>query len=173
MNEPPCSGPTPTRVERRHLLRPKFHVGTTYPFVYGSVVQKYEYDYGSGNPGSLVRQTNSQFQWQVNGAYITANLLDRVSSTTAFDGGSHQLAQTTYGYDENNGSPQGVYGNQTSVTRWLNTGTSPKTQYVYDSNGMRTKMIDPLNYQTLYTYDGTGMFLNQVQYPNTGSINAH
>jgi len=35
---------------------------------------------------------------------------------------------------------------------------------------MRTKMIDPLNNQTLYTYDGTGMFLSQVQYPNTGTV---
>ncbi len=30
-------------------------------------------------------------------------------------------------------------------------------------------MIDPLNNQTLYTYDSTGLSLSQIQYPNTGS----
>jgi len=86
---------------------------------------------------------------------------------------ANQDAQTAYGYDENNGSPQGVYGNQTSVTRWLNGGTSPKTQYVYNSNGMRTKMCDPIDLgcanPTMYIYDSTGLFLSQVQYPTTGT----
>jgi len=84
------------------------------------------YDYGSGAAGALLRQTNTQVQWQANGSYLTANLLNLPASVAVLDGGAHQVAQTTFGYDENNGSPQGIFGNQTSVTRWLNVGASPK-----------------------------------------------
>src|SRR5207245_1072230 len=58
----------------------------------------------------------------------------------------------------------------TSATRWLNGGTSPKTQYVYDGNGLRITMIDPKGNQTQYTPDGTGAFYSQIQYPTTGSV---
>src|SRR6266704_2244967 len=103
---------------------------------------------------------NYSYKWQSNSNYLTANILDSPCLLTVYGPGpmpppptscappsvqANQDAQTAYGYDENNGSPQGVYGNQTSVTRWLNGGTSPKTQYVYNSNGMRTKMCDPID----------------------------
>jgi RHS repeat-associated protein len=144
--------------------------GKTYPFVYGSVVQKSEYDYGSGSPGPLLRQTNTQFQWQANNSYRTANLLRQPASTTILDGGAHQIAQTTFGYDENNGSPQGVFGNQTSVTRWSNIGASPKTQGIYNSQGMAIKKIDANLNTTQITYDSTGAFPSQIQYPTTNGV---
>jgi YD repeat-containing protein len=75
------------------------------------------------------------------------------------------LAQTNYGYDENNGSPQGVHGNQTSITRWLNTGQSPKSQTIYNANGMPSQYLDPLTYRYQYGYDCSGSLLNSVTNP--------
>jgi RHS repeat-associated protein len=144
-----------------------------YPLKYGSVVQKQEYDYGPSAPGPLLRQTNTQFQWQNSSSFLTANLLSPLASVAILNGSGTQMAQTTYAYDETgNGSVCTTLpcGDLTSVTRWLNGGTSPKTQYAYNAQGMRTKMIDPLNNQTIYTYDSTGAFLSQVQYPTTGTV---
>jgi RHS repeat-associated protein len=154
---------------------------SSYPFPYGSIVQKQEYDYASGAPGPLLRQTNTQFQWQNSSTFLTANLLSQPATITVYDsannhckGQASPCAQTNYAYDETgNGSVCTTLpcGNLTSVTRWLNGGTSPKTQYVYNSNGMRTKMCDPIDVTCLnptrYTYDSTGLFLSQIQYPDT------
>jgi RHS repeat-associated protein len=122
-------------------------------------------DYG----GAILRDTKTEYQWQANSNYLTANLLDLPYSVTVFNGSGQQSAMTTYGYDENNGSPQGVFGNQTSVTRWLSGGTSPKSQTVYNSAGMTAKLIDPLLNVTTYTYDSTGAFPQQIQYPTTAN----
>ena len=173
MQNGPCagsynSGGGPTFYDKNDTT-----TGTTYPFSYGSTVQKSEYDYGSGAAGALLRQTNTQVQWQANGSYLTANLLNLPASVAVLDGGAHQVAQTTFGYDENNGSPQGIFGNQTSVTRWLNVGASPKTQTIYNTQGMPIKAIDPMGNTTQITYDGTGMFPNQIQYPTTANGVAH
>jgi RHS repeat-associated protein len=149
----------------------KYSNNAPYPFPYGSVVQKQEYGYGSGAPGPLLRQTNTQFQWQNNSNYLSANLISQPASVTILNGSGTQVATTSYSYDSYNGSPQGVFGNLTAVTRWLNGGTNPTTQFVYNSNGMRTKMCDPIDPNcanpTRYTYDSTGAFLSQVQYPDT------
>ncbi|HTC93269.1 MAG TPA: RHS repeat-associated core domain-containing protein [Terriglobales bacterium] len=141
------------------------------PLTYGRVVQQVDYDYGQGAPGQFLRQINKQYQWQNSangGNYLTANLIDRVASVTVL-AGTAQFAQTTYGYDENNGSPQGVFGNQTSVTRWLYGGTSPKSQVVYNSQGMPSQTIDAKGNVTKISYDSTGMFQSQVQLPTTSN----
>jgi YD repeat-containing protein len=86
------------------------------------------------------------------------------------------FAETGYGYDEPNGSPSGIRGNRTSVSRWLNTGGSPvKSTVVYDSHGMPTDTYDgnlnaglPGNHVHT-TYDTTGLFPWSVQQSNTGS----
>ncbi|MGD0904527.1 MAG: hypothetical protein ABR924_16435 [Terracidiphilus sp.] len=86
------------------------------------------------------------------------------------------LAETSYGYDEPNGSPSGIRGNQTSVSRWLNTGGGPvKTTVVYNSQGMPTDTYDgnlnaglPGNHVHT-TYDTTGLFPWSIQQSNTGS----
>jgi len=155
-----------------------------YPIFYGEVVQHSETDYGSGGPGSVLRQTLLQYQWQGNGNYQAANLLDLPCVVTVYGPGSvpqttgctppavqaNQLAQTIAAYDENNGSPQGVLGNPTSATHWLNGGTSPKTQVVYNSQGMPTQKIDANGNITTITYDSTGLFPSQVQGPDTAGV---
>jgi YD repeat-containing protein len=130
---------------------------------YGKKVASYEYGYGSGAPGSLIRSTTTQYRWQQASAYLTANLLNTPALVTVLNGSGSQVAQTTYGYDESNGSPQGVLGNVTSVTRWLNTGAAqPKTQTIYNSEGMPVKTLDANLNPVTYSYDSTGAFLIQA-----------
>jgi len=120
--------------------------------------------------GAILRDVKTTYRWQSNSNYLAANFLDLPSSVTVFDGTGHQVSQTTYGNDENNGSPLGTLGNQTSTTRWLNGGTSPKSQIIFNSQGMPHQSIDPKGNGTTYTYDSTGAYLSQVQYPSTGTI---
>jgi RHS repeat-associated protein len=140
------------------------------PLIYGNMLQESDYDYGSNAPGSLVRQTNTQFVWQTNASFLSANLLDSVASTTIVDGSANQAANTTYGYDENNGSPQGVFGNQTSVIRWLSGGNSPKSQTVYNTQGMPAQKTDPNGNITKISYDSTGLFPSKVQLPDAAGV---
>jgi RHS repeat-associated protein len=155
----------------------------SYPLVYGSVLQKQETDFGPGAPGSLLRNTVTQPEWQVNSSYLTHGMLARPASVNIYDstsntckGQGNPCAQATYAYDETgNGSACTTLpcGNLTSEIHWLSTGGSPKTQYVYNSQGMKTKKCDPIDANcanpTMYTYDSSGMFLSEIQYPTTGS----
>ncbi len=141
--------------------------GQTYQGVYGLVTQENDSDYGNGSAGPILATMNTNYYYQQNSNYQPANLLNFPYTRTVMNG-STQMAQTIFMYDENNGSPQCVCGNLTSITRWLNTGgTSPKTQYVYNGNGMQITMIDPNQNTTQYAYDGTGAFLSQIQHPST------
>lgn len=152
--------------------------------LYGQPIARQEYDFGSGAPGFLLRQTNYFYKWQENGSYKSANLINLPCLVTTYGAGSvsqptsctasstpsNQIAQASYSYDENNGSPQGALGNRTSFTRWLNGGSSPKTQTIYNSQGMPTKEIDPNGNSTVITYDSTGLFPKQIQQPTTNGV---
>ncbi len=145
--------------------------GYSCPLIYGKQVQKFEYDYGSGAPGPLLRQTNTQYLWQTNSNYLNADFLNLVSSTTILGPSGLQAASTTFAYDETtNGSPNCLCGNSTSVTQWLNGGTSPKIQHAYNSQGMRTKAFDANLNVTQFGYDSTGAFLSQITYPPTNGV---
>ncbi len=107
---------------------------TNYTGSYGKPIAVREYDWGQGAPGQLLRQTLTTYQWQLNSAYLAANLLDLPASVQVLDGNNHQVSLTTYGYDEyglNRSSvttqfgsaPWAVRGNLTSVHRWLNGST--------------------------------------------------
>jgi YD repeat-containing protein len=135
-----------------------------YSGIYGRTISTSEYGFGNGAPGGLMRATSTQYRFQQSPAYLNANLLQIPAAITVQDGSGNQVAQTTYGYDENNGSPQGAFGNQTSVTRWLNTnaGQSPITQTIYNAQGMPTKTLDARLNPVNYYYDGTGAFLKQI-----------
>src|SRR5690348_1559623 len=124
-------------------------------------------DYG----GATLRTVNTQYLYQQNSSYYPGNFLNQVASATTLNGSGTQVAKTTYGYDENNGSPQGLFAHQTSVNRWLNTTNSNITsKSVYNTQGMVTQSIDPLLNTTTFTYDSTGHFLSQIQYPTAGGV---
>ena len=153
---------------------------------YGLVTSKTNYDYPGGS--STLSTTNTTYKALSSdsdaSSYLSANLLDLTCLVTIYGPGSvpsqtscsapppvqaNQAAQTTYKYDESP-SPTGVHGNLTSVTRWLNGGTSPKTQYSFNGYGTRITMTDPAGNLTQYTPDATGVFYNQITYPPTGSV---
>jgi hypothetical protein len=132
--------------------------------LYGDVTQESEYDYGNGAPGPLLRTTNTSYLAFTNGTYLTANLLALPSQVAVFAGtggtgncgANGAIACTTYGYDESP-SPAGAHGNQTSVSRWLNTtGTSKKTTNVYNTDGTIASTTDPNLNPTTYAYVSPG-----------------
>ena len=124
---------------------------TTVPSSYGLPLTKKEYDYGTNAPGNLLRTTTTSYEALANSNYLTNNLLDLPASIVVT--GSGPGSNTTYNYDENNGSPQGARGNLTSIHRWLNTSNSYLvTNNVYNSNGLLTSSTDPKTNLTTYGY---------------------
>jgi len=69
---------------------------------YGRPLYKYEYDYGNGAPGSLLRTTTTTYLALSNSAYLSANLFDLASSVELT--GSGPAVYTLYGYDAAGGS---------------------------------------------------------------------
>ncbi|HET7108059.1 MAG TPA: RHS repeat-associated core domain-containing protein [Candidatus Acidoferrum sp.] len=152
---------------------------------YGNVMEMREYDFGTGAPGALLRKTDYTYKAFDTASYLTANIIDKVSSVTVYDGGGTQVSKTTYGFDEYSLQPSGVTtnftppvagtprGNQTSVKKWLNTtgGTLNTTTTYYDT-GMPYQVTDPRGNVTTYSYSPTyaGAYVTQTTMPATGSV---
>lgn len=130
-----------------------------------------EYDWGSGAPGSLLRQTAYAYLHTNNSNYLSRNIADRVLTKKVSDGGGNQAALTTNEYDnyshpnqsmQASGAVQhdSVYstsfvyrGNLTAVSKWLNPGnTSLTSTYQYDDAGNILSEIDPAGNKTTYAY---------------------
>jgi RHS repeat-associated protein len=97
------------------------------------------------------------------------------------------IAETDYSYDEpaylntptpavatqHVAQPNGVRGNQTTVSRWLNTTNSFVTSYTnwYDT-GEPFQKIDPLGHTTTLSYDPAyvGGYVTQTCSPQTGLV---
>ena len=111
--------------------------------VYGNVTGEQVYDCGnsSGSPGSLIRSATTKYQ-ALNGpnasSYLALTMLSLPYSVQVNDGSGNQASLTQYNYDETSltssgltsaqnfdtAPPSGTYrGNNTSVLRWLNSGT--------------------------------------------------
>jgi RHS repeat-associated protein len=141
----------------------------TGPGSYGQVVTKREYDYGSGGAGALLRRTVTTYQGMTNSNYLTIDGVGLPASVTIYDGAGTQRAQTTYSYDgsslvssgittqHDSAPPNGAYrGNQTSVSKWLNTtGSNVTSTATFYDTGMRYQTFDPLNHSTTFAYSGT------------------
>jgi RHS repeat-associated protein len=132
------------------------------PIVYGSPLYKYEYDYGSGSPGSVVRETDSHFLWQDSSTYLNANFLNLPAYVKIKDGGGTQVAYTTYNYDETltgnyTACSPGPCGNQTTRHQWLNTISNYLvTTNLYNSTGQLVSTTDPnSNPATTYGYSSS------------------
>jgi YD repeat-containing protein len=150
--------------------------------VFGDVVQQIDYDYGNGSPGGVLRTTKTTYAWQSPNpnyaSYLSNNLLNLVFSVQVLDGNGTQQAYTTYGYDESSLQSSGVTeqrgtgeafpGNQTSVHRWLNSGTftcpgggsggtggSLVSNTIYYDTGTVYSASDPCGHATSYQYSST------------------
>jgi len=148
--------------------------------------------------GPLRRQTVNAYHNFMGGSPAT-HIVNEPNSVTVYDGSGNQLKQTSYAYDGSSVvasgaktglvSPPGLRGNATTVTRWLNTGSSPTTTYTYYDTGQVASMTDPCgngscadmtgsNHTISYSYADnyatgtppgqTNAYLTQVTYPNTG-----
>src|SRR5579864_3611914 len=139
-------------------------LGTNAP-IFGNVMTEKDYDWGQGSPGPLLRETDTTYQWQVNSAYLAAHMLDLPASVVVKDSNGNRMAETDYTYDESvylassgittqhGAAPASLRGNLTTVSRWLNTSTSPVVSHTnwYDT-GEAYQAIDPLGHTTTHSY---------------------
>ncbi|MGB9491234.1 MAG: RHS repeat-associated core domain-containing protein [Terriglobales bacterium] len=138
----------------------------TYNGLYGKVTNESDYDYGGGgNPGSVLRETNTFYEWQSSSNYLNNNMLNLVYSTQITDANNNQKAYTWYGYDEGtlttapNVSQNldsypwtgSLRGNQTSVHRWLDGSTASTNNCpISVSNGYLTSYTGYYNTGEVY-----------------------
>ena len=164
-----------------------FHSVNSQTFSYGQVTAVREYDFGTSanTPGPLLRTTTNTYQSVVNSAYLTANLLDLVSTTTVTDGSGAQVGKTTYTYDGNTLQASGITtqhdnakanatarGNPTSVCKWLNTtGGNLCTATRFYDTGLPSQVTDAAGNTTTRSYSSTyaGAYVTQTNLPDTTS----
>ena len=130
-----------------------------------------EYDYGTNNPGALLRRTDYSYLHTNNQSYINLNIVDKPNQITVYDGSGAMAAQTVNEYDVYTHTKQPMQpsnaiqhdpnystafttrGNLTAVSRWLNTtGVLVTATNQYDDAGNVLSTIDPNGNQTSYSY---------------------
>jgi RHS repeat-associated protein len=162
---------------------------TTFLATGGNVVEKREYAYGTGSPGSVVRTTDNSFLHITNATYRSLNILNRVTSTKVYAGSSQTgtlVAQTTNTYDgvaiptsgDTSGSPapnhdytnysrtNNVRGNLTQTSRGLKTGSTwtwLSTNYTYNDLGEILTMTDPGGHTTTNDYTDNWASITNAQ----------
>jgi RHS repeat-associated protein len=155
-------------------------VTLTYGFG-GAVTQKNEYDFGSGAPGPLLRQTVTNYQTfpanpliTITGdsSYSTSTLLTSPCQTIVKDGNGNRQAETDYFYD--NGSTGTVCGTArtpsvSAVSPALVTGTHDETNYGTSSTISRSNLTQQTEWLNAgsspvitYNYDETGQVLSMT-----------
>jgi RHS repeat-associated protein len=141
---------------------------------YGNLLTLKEHDWGTGAPGSVLRTTT--WTYLNSSPYISANILNRPTRVTIADSGGTVRGRTDVAYDESGyinstcitGAPQHndsnfgctftTRGDPTTVTTYTNPsgGTGPVTSHnYYDDLGNLTKVTDPNNNPTAYSYAST------------------
>jgi RHS repeat-associated protein len=158
------------------------------------LLEKREYDWASGAPGSLLRKTTNTFLNTT--PYADRKIRDRVTQTIVRDGGGSIVSRTDVAYDTtaltcitgavrhddtNYGCSFTYRGNPTSITRYSNasagTGALTETR-LYDSLGNLRSVTDPALRTSSFDYtdnftDGTHNsfgHVTQVTYPTTNGI---
>jgi RHS repeat-associated protein len=153
----------------------------------GTLSKKAEYCYDSFSNKTATKewdyQPNGNFaaapdreidnSYKTDPSYINANIINLPLVSTSFGPGHAQTAQTTYGYDETSVQPSNTTehhttptsprANLTSISKWLNTSTSPVVGNTtwYDS-GEIYQSKDPLAHTATIYYDSTGAYPNKV-----------
>jgi len=146
---------------------------------YNNPTDVWEYDYGTGVPGALIRHTHTNFISATNytDAVNGASLLSLPSQTSVYDAGGVERARTTFEYDNYNNDTNHaglVYrsgisgfdssfstsfltrGNVTAITHYLlvsGSVTGSVTAYAqYDIAGNAVKAIDARGYATTFDF---------------------
>ena len=169
--------------------------GTPQKVVFGSLLQKDEYDFSN----TLVRSTLNRYTWQDFSSYKTNNLISLREWSTAYNGAAPPsttlpvcsstgtpacIGQSKYAYDEGSLASSGVStptrvappageplrGNLTTASHYLDTaGAFVSSTSTYFDTGMKATSVDPLLHTTSYTYSSTflGAYLTQSNMPDT------
>jgi RHS repeat-associated protein len=185
---PGCNGPTQqvttlndtnqqSMVQWNHDATTLYGYHTTTSGNTTAVTAKREYDFGSGAPGPLVRQTITNWVHvnpinSLDYRLSSIRILDRKASEIVQDGAGTPMAETDYEYD-NYATPMQASGaiqldaahlstasplitargNLTAVKRWLNTtGTFLTTSNTYDDAGNVLSTTDPAGRITAFSY---------------------
>ena len=112
----------------------------SYYDAYGNLKETDDLDYAS--PPLPIRIAKNTYN-----ACNSQNVCNEIATSIVYDGGSHKVAETDYGYDGN--------GNVTSVSRWISSTSSPLTQqYSYNANGTLATATDLNGTTTTYSYSG-------------------
>lgn len=153
-----------------------------------NVINKREYAFGTGTPGSLTRTTSYNYLHLTNSLYLSANIANRPTSQILYEAdGATMHARTLYGYDDptrltgtsgavnhdyNNFSISNTTrGNATQVQRWRNTDqVLLTTNNYFDDLGNRTKMQDPASNYTYFDY--TDSWYQSTCAPSSGTAQA-
>ena len=172
-NDPRLSETTNTLVDTNQVSKQTFSYDDMVPFNNRSDV--YEYDFGSGAPGALVRRTHTDYLKinPVNSTdYTSTNIHIRSlpTQTQVFDGAGIEKARTTFEYDNYASQPleprsdisghdsgfTTLYftrGNLTRSTGWiLSTSTQLHSYVQYDVAGNVVKTTDARGYETLFDF---------------------
>ncbi len=139
---------------------------------YNNKTDVYEYDFGIGAPGALVRHSHTDYLTSGYDTNTDIHLRSLPTQQQVFDAGGNEKARTTYAYDEAAyplialGGMAGwsdpgtsARGNVTTVSRWLNTtNTYLQTHAQYDSAGNVRRGYDAngnvstVDYSATYQY---------------------
>lgn len=141
-----------------------------------------EYDFGTNQPGSLLRKTLISYATNLNNNILDLPAKETVCAPGGNDsdcgGSGTKFAQTTFGYDETalkaSGATQlvsisGSRGNLTSIHQWLKGATTTlNTVNTFDDAGNILTTTDPNGNETSFTYQCDDAFINQTTLPSTG-----
>jgi hypothetical protein len=177
-NDPRLSDTTNTLVDTNQVSKQTFTYDDTVPFNNRSDV--YEYDFGNGAAGALVRRTHTDYLKtnSVNSTdYTTTSIHIRSLPTQiqVFDASGVEKSRSTFEYDnyanDGNHAPLQAQsnisgldsgfttsyttrGNLTRTTGWiLSSGTQLNSYNQYDVAGNVLKTIDPRGYATLFEFN--------------------
>jgi len=158
-----------SKVETDYETFQQPYLGVNFTATRFNVSEKREHAYGAGAPGSLVRRTTYSYLHTNNQPYISRNVVDRVTTTSVYDGGGALQSQSVNEYDvytepiQATGAVQHdninygpwflTRGNVTASRHWRNTdGAWLETRHQYDDAGNIVKTTDPQGHVTTFDY---------------------
>ena len=152
---------------------------TNYTTSRGDILEEDDYDWAQSDTlGTLLRKiTHTYLHTTASNAsaYVAANIVDKIASTSVYNGAGTLLAQTNYTYDDYSSGDGGgltatssvpahdytahstsdtLRGNLTQSSKWLNSGSGSwlTTAYGYDDLGNILSEKDPLGHTTTWSF---------------------
>jgi RHS repeat-associated protein len=137
------------------------------------LTDRYEYGYGSGQHGPLLRRTHYDYQsFPVNPLGIA--IVDRPADVIIYDANNNELAETDYAYDQQTSlaSASATKHDDQNFPTTLVAGrgnVTAKTEKCFTGSGSSQRACPQGNSVTAYTYDQTGQMLSKTD-PNLNPI---